>query len=101
MRCLMLALLLVGLGPARATHAADQDTFDKLVAKVAPDVNGFFTTFKPKLACICSDKSTPGVVAQNATLGGTVSCWTPSFDAQGKLASMEACGVGATFEVLH
>ena len=67
-------------GPAVAT---DQDTFNKLIAKVAP-MSGQ-TPFKPRVACACPSPiyTTPGVVVNVA---GAITCWTPTFDASGALS---------------
>jgi hypothetical protein len=82
-----LALLGALASPARAT---DQDTFNKLIAKVAPTIS-FSTPFKPRVACACPDTSgnqIPGVLSK---LGSLVSCVMPGFDAAGALDATSLC----------
>jgi hypothetical protein len=86
---LLTGLVLLGVlaSPARAT---DQDTFNKLIAKVAPSLT-LGQPFKPRVACACpdaSDNQIAGVLTQG---GGVVSCLLPGFTAAGALVSESFC----------
>ena len=82
-----LALLGALASPARAT---DRDTFNKLIAKVAPSIAPG-QPFKPRVACGCPDTSgnqIAGVLQKN---GSVVSCLLPSFSAAGTFSGASLC----------
>jgi len=82
-----LALLRVLASPARAT---DQDTFNKLIAKVAPSL-GIGLPFKPRVACGCPDASGNEIAGVLTHGGAVVSCLLPGFDAAGALDATSFC----------
>jgi hypothetical protein len=92
----LLAVLGGGLTAAPAA-ATDQDTFNKLLAKVAPLESGLGQNFKPKAACACpNDGVNParaGVLVSEPIVGGKpdIRCAIPSFDADGKVFALTFC----------
>jgi hypothetical protein len=102
-------LCVVGLAAAvsltwgGSAFATDQDTFNKLIAKLAPTESSLVANFKPKLACTCvsgpvsSVIHKPGVVVlANST---DLDCGVPIFNPDGSLAGFVFC-VG-DFVVVH
>jgi hypothetical protein len=85
----LLIMLAVGFtaGPAAAT---DQDTFNKVIAKVAPSL-GLGLPFKPRVACGCPDTSGNQIAGVLTQSGGVVSCLLPGFTATGALVSESFC----------
>jgi hypothetical protein len=73
------ALLGALASPARAT---DRDTFNKLIAKVAPSIVPG-QPFKPRVACGCPDTSGNQIAGVLSQSGSVVSCLLPSFSAVG------------------
>jgi hypothetical protein len=96
-------LCVVGLAAALSltwggsAFATDQDTFNKLIAKVAPTVNSLATNFKPKLACACVSNLLPGVVALDSL--GEINCELPGFAPDGSFGGFLVCN--GDFVVLH
>jgi len=82
-----LALLGALVGTA---HATDQDTFNKLIAKVAPSL-GIGLPFKPRVACGCPDASGNQIAGVLTQGGGVVSCLLPGFDTAGALDATTFC----------
>jgi len=66
----------------------DQDTFNKLVAKLVPDAATLAVNFKPKLRCTCNDGTFQhyGIRGVVVLQSGTVSCGAPSFNADGSFS---------------
>ena len=77
-------------GPAVAT---DQDTFNKLIAKVAPLLTFMpGQKFKPTVACACPNTgsgASPGFVVNNGA--SQIVCGIPTFDASGTLNGYSDC----------
>jgi hypothetical protein len=91
----LLATLALPFG-AVAT-ATDEQTFDKLIGKVAPNATDLFEKFKPRFACAClTTPSPPGVVMRDS--GGLVRCGSPGFSSDGKVIVFSFCS--GEFEVL-
>jgi hypothetical protein len=91
MRIGLLAVLAGGLtaGPASAT---DQDVFNKFIGKVAVSPSSPFTSFKPRVACVCltasPDFERPGFLIYN---GSMVRCALPGFGVDGTLLFFSDC----------
>jgi hypothetical protein len=84
--------VLAGGFTARPAAATDQDTFNRLIAKVAPT----FTAapgqrFKPTVACACvgSGPATAGFVVTDGS--GNIVCGIPQFDASGTVLGYTFC----------
>jgi|AmaraimetFIIA100_FD_contig_71_2634761_length_894_multi_3_in_0_out_0_2 hypothetical protein len=94
----LLAVVAGGL-IARPAVATDQDTFNKLIAKVATTVV-FGQKLIPKVACACHDGSVDEGKAgfvETVGVGGTIKCGIPGFDATGTVQVVGECN---PFEVL-
>lgn len=92
----VLGLVALSLTWGGSAFATDQDTFSRLIAKVAPTFDSLFVNFKPKLACDCLSGNQPGVLAGNT---GNIFCLLPIFNPDGSLGSVGTCEGG--FVVLH
>jgi len=90
-----MALLGVLQNSARAATA--KETFDKLIAKFAPDLASIEQNFKPKVGCGCVSNELPGVVVLDGV--GHVNCGLPQFKADGSLLGIFLCN--GDFIVLH
>jgi hypothetical protein len=90
----LLATLALPFG-AVAT-ATDEQTFDKLIGKVAPNATDLFEKFKPRFACACLTNRSPGVVTRDSE--GLVRCGSPGFASDGKVIVLSFCS--GEFEVL-
>lgn len=92
----LLATLTLPLG-ATALAGSAEETFDRLIDKVAPAASSLFIKFKPRLACACFDSSppAPGVVVTDN--GGRIRCGLPAFDGSGNVFSFSFCN---DYEVL-
>jgi hypothetical protein len=86
----LLAVLAGGFtaGPAAATQ---QDTFNRLIAKVAPTFP-IGPNVTPKVACACpNDGSIPESAGFVVNTGGDIVCGIPTFDSSGSVLQINAC----------
>jgi hypothetical protein len=83
-------------GSAFAT--TDQDTFNKLIAKVAPTLANLEENFKPKLACACVSSLLPGFVVFDQ-VDGKLTCGLPTFGPDGSIFTLGFCD--GDFVVVH
>src|SRR5262249_3049165 len=90
-----LTLLSILRAPAGATTA--QETFNKLIAKFAPDETSLSQNFKPKVGCGCVSNQLPGFVLLDGV--GHVNCGLPQFNPDGSLVGFFFCN--GDFVVLH
>jgi hypothetical protein len=67
----------------------DQQTFNKLVAKRAPNESPLIDDFKPKVVCGCVSNLNPGVVVLDAV--GHLNCAIPSFNGDGSVSGLTNC----------
>ena len=89
-RVLTLVVVTFGLAPHGTVLAAtDQQVFQKLIDRVAPEVS--FSKFKPKYACACLTSNPPiaGYLENDGT--GKIQCVLPTFDGNGKIFAIGPC----------
>jgi hypothetical protein len=82
----LLGMVLVAV--PSAVFATDEEKFNNLIEKSAPNVFSLLDSFKPKFGCACTPANTPGVLASNA---GLVACFLPIFTANGEITNFSAC----------
>ena len=73
----------LGVLQASAHAGTAKETFDKLIAKFAPDQASLQQNFKPKVGCGCVSNELPGFVVLD--VAGHVNCGLPQFNPNGSL----------------
>ena len=73
--------------------ATDKATFDKAVARVAPDGETLSARFKPKSLCLCKSTLAPGVLAlgHGVMSPPDINCLIPQFNADGSISGFAGC----------
>jgi hypothetical protein len=94
----VLGLAALSLTWEGSAFATPQDTFNKLIAKVAPTLASLETNFKPKLACACVSSLLPGFVVFDQ-VDGELTCGLPTFGPDGSIFSLGFCP--GDFVVVH
>src|SRR5262249_10504597 len=90
-------MALLGVLQTAGRAATAKETFDKLIAKFAPDLTGLEQNFKPKVGCGCVSNQLPGFVVLDGV--GHVNCGLPQFKPDGSLLGVFLCN--GDFIVLH
>jgi hypothetical protein len=85
---LLLGVVLGQVAVPGAAFATDQQTFNRLMEKSAPNVFALLDSFKPKFGCACIPSGERGVLAENV---GLVNCFLPIFNANGEVTNFSAC----------
>ena len=84
----LLGMVLGQVAVPSAAFATDQQTFNRLIDKSAPNVFALLDSFKPKVGCACIGSAEPGVLAENS---GLVTCFLPIFNPNGAVTNFSAC----------